>query len=184
MLEPYDPNLDSFDDVFDQFKSKEYRKQVSGVSANWLSEVRDWKHFITLTFKNDVSDEHGMHELKRLIRHLNENVFGTHYTRKVGHSYFSYVCGIEQQERGTVHFHIVADRPINQHELWNWWYHRNGYVKHQSLDTKDDAFRSIAYSLKYSTKDGEAIIYLAKEFYAPVTLPPWWLEDRLKEVLK
>jgi len=182
MIEQYDPNMENFGDVFEQFESKTYRQYISGVSAGWLSQVRDWKHFVTLTFKDDVSDDKGLLEFKLLIRRLNVAAFGNNYTRKVGHSYFSYVCGIEKQDRGTIHFHVIMDRPIDLNGLWDFWFHRNGYEKHEYLETPDSPLKAISYSLKYATKNGEAIIYLAKNEKTPEMLPYWWLEDRLHSV--
>ena len=58
--------------------------------------------FVTLTFKDPIAPEPAFNIWWRLVRLLNEGSFGRHYTRIVGHAYFSYVLGIEYQRRDVV----------------------------------------------------------------------------------
>jgi len=183
MIEKFEPEFEKFDDPFQAYLSKDYRNYISGCSINWLSNIRNWNTFSTLTFKEDVSDEFAMRMLKGLIRSLNQGVFGNNYTRLVGHSYFSYICGVERQERGTPHFHILFDRSIDYERLWEWWFTRCGYVKTiECGETVTDRNNLIGYLSKYITKDGELIIFLAERRFFPPKKFSWWKEDKPTEV--
>lgn len=171
--------MENFRDTFQMFESSEYRKYISQVNTGWLSQIRNWTNFITLTFKDECSIDWALLKFRELIRIVNSDLCGDHYIRKCGHSYFSYVCGIEYQQRGTPHFHMVTDRPLNYHLFWKYWYQHNGYIKTEQLFSNDDRQNVINYSLKYATKDGEALIWLnPKPDWKPIgfTLPRWWIE--------
>jgi len=177
MIEKYDPSLENFSDVFQQFESKEYRQYLSGCHSDWLAGLRDWSHFITLTFKDDVSIEYALKEFKNLIRILNSDLLGSHYTRIVGHSYFSYVCGVEYQTRGTPHFHFVLDKPFNFNLMHKYWFIKNGYLKVEKIYSFKESEQCINYSLKYSVKESEVIVFLQKNHtFVPFNQPVWWIE--------
>lgn len=157
MIEPYDPNLDKFDDVFHLFESKEYRNKVSEVNKVWLSNVKQWNTFTTLTFERQVSEEFAIRVLMGFIAELNRIKFGNHYTRKVGHSYFSYVVGVEKQHNGNTHFHMITDDRLDYGEMIHYWHNRAGYAYIEPIKNPE---QTIIYVTKYALKGGESIIYL------------------------
>lgn len=111
---------------------------------------------------------------KRLVATLNEDVFGDHYTRYVGHSYFSYVVGIEYQKRDVIHFHVLIDRPVYYlriHTLWNAW---AGFGWTEIVKDLD---KVVNYVSKYIVKGGEILPYLAPQKYMPFHKFPWWKEN-------
>lgn len=153
------------------------RKILRGIlheeTCTWITDLRAWSTFLTLTFKNDVPADVAIKKWRWLVRSLNEGVFGKHYTKIVKHSYFSYVLGIEYQSRNVIHFHVLIDQPINYartHVLWN---KLAGFAWTESIT---DRAKVVRYVTKYITKGGEILPYLAKKLYVPKYKPDWWLE--------
>jgi hypothetical protein len=143
--------------------------------VHWISEQREWKNFLTLTFRDEITQEAALAKYYRLVRLLNRRLFGSHYTRIVGHSYFSYVIGIERQTRGVLHLHCLVDRPIDYsfiHKVWNEW---AGFVWIEKVGTAD---RDVIYYIsKYISKGGELLPYFADlrtSNRVPNSLPIWW----------
>jgi hypothetical protein len=66
-----------------------------------------------LTFRKETAPDVAKSKFKGLVKTLNQDVYGKRYTKKVGHSYFSYIQGIEYQRREVIHFHVLIDRPVN-----------------------------------------------------------------------
>jgi hypothetical protein len=139
--------------------------------VEWLLPLRPWSIFITLTFRDEKPPDVAKALLRRLIRTLNQDVFGKHYVKKVGHSYFSYIYAIEYQRRDVVHFHVLIDRPVNFdriHILWNSW---AGFAWTEIVKDPIDV---IDYVCKYICKGGEVYPYIAKKEFSPDVLPYWW----------
>ncbi len=169
-----------FDHPSDAWESREGKNIVRKNWSEWLSK-RKWRVFLTLTFREETSPEIALKLFQKLVQILNEEVFGKHYTNYVGHSYFSYVVGIEFQKRGTIHFHVLIDRPVNFetiNRLWNAW---AGFAKPESIKQNENA---VYYVTKYAAKCGQMEPpYFAKKIYTPGFLPPWWpeLEEETSE---
>jgi hypothetical protein len=166
-------SLDYFDNASEVWESLECRKIMRKEWSEWLS-MRKWCVFLTLTFREETSPEVALRLFQLLVRKLNENVYGDHYTRYVHHSYFSYVVGIEYQSRGTIHFHVLIDRPVNFtliHTLWNAW---AGFAKPEIIMQNENA---VYYVTKYAAKCGQMEPpFFAKKKYTPAFLPQWWKE--------
>lgn len=146
----------------------------------WLSEVSDWKSFYTLTF--DQSDRHhpvtrteAEYKFRRLIQSLNTDLFGNHYTRIVGHSYFGYALAIEKHKSGLLHMHALIDEPTNWTLAISIWNKIAGYLKIVPVENKEGACR---YVSKYVAKDGEVLIHLPKKRKSPSFRPMWYLAGR------
>ncbi len=111
-------------DIQEIWSSREKKEQIAQGFVEWIDEI-EWKYFITLTFAaSEITEEAAKNRLNYVIQLLNKQVFGKHYTKKVKHSYFSYVCALEKQLRGTYHFHILVDRSIDfdyLNSLWHGW---------------------------------------------------------------
>jgi hypothetical protein len=158
-------------DLQEVWDSTEVRKILAESTANWLYSLRSWSIFITLTFREEKPPDVAKALFMRLIRKLNEDVFGKHYTKKVGHSYFSYLLAIEYQRREVIHFHVLIDRPVNFdkiHILWNSW---AGFAWTEIIKNQ---IKIVNYACKYISKGGEVMPFIAKEQFTPEILPYWW----------
>jgi hypothetical protein len=116
------------DNPFEAVNTWAYKEKLADVTAEWLMGRENWCTFITFTFKDEISKDLAYRKIKRFIREANELEFGSHYTQKVGHSYFSYVIGMERQERGVIHFHMCIDRKIDFNWIHCYWNKFNGLV--------------------------------------------------------
>src|SRR3990172_6474993 len=83
--------------------------------------------FLTLTFdsrRGAMSDEGALWWWRQLVRQLNEDAGGRKYRRKWGHSWFSYVVGLEYHKSGVPHLHALVDGRVSfarVHALWQLW---------------------------------------------------------------
>jgi len=160
----------------------EYERHVKDVQHQckdaWIERIfgaGPWRSFITLTFRDEVSNDHAEKQWKFLLRSLNQAAFGQHYTRKVGHSYFGYVRGLEFQRRGVLHFHALIDRPIDFKRLHTVWNFCAGFAY---IVTVDDQRGASIYLAKYITKGGELEFYSPPSYFLPEPLPSWWVLAR------
>ncbi|MFA9492004.1 MAG: hypothetical protein ACERK1_12330, partial [Anaerolineales bacterium] len=98
-------------------------------------------------------------------------LLGRHYTRFAGESYFSYVLAAEFQLRGVIHFHFLADRPLNFkliHTLWNEW---AGFAFTEIIKNSEGA---VWYVAKYIVKGTKLEIHRSKWNAQPIVRPFWW----------
>jgi hypothetical protein len=156
---------------FDAWESKTARFVLLNEYVDWLMDLADWSTFLTLTFRDSIGDDGAYNKWRSLVQILNRDLFGNHYTRRVGHSYFSYILCAEYQTRDVLHFHVVIDRPVDYqliHTLWNRW---AGFAQTRKIVNKYSAVR---YTVKYAIKEDDIKIYRAKAFYKPVQYPIWW----------
>ena len=160
-MQSYFDRCDDPSDVWDGRISKKVQRHQY---TEWLAESSDWKVFVTLTFRNQLYIDY-------LITALNRDLFGKHYERIVGDSYFSYICAAELQLRGDIHFHMLADRPLNFrtiHELWNEW---AGFALTEVIR---DPSRAVRYVVKYVVKNDNLIIFKSAWKGEPMIYPDWW----------
>jgi len=163
--------LKYFNDTSHAWESYEIKKFLKICWLDWLKQ-KDWKIFVTLTFKNEVFPDIARRKLKLLIRKLNECVFGLHYTKFVGHSYFSYIAGLEYQRRGVIHFHLLIDKPVNFHLMHEFWNEIAGFAHVQILRDLDGA---LDYVTKYVIKCGQMEVpFFQDKDYKPLIIPYWW----------
>lgn len=102
--------------------------------------------FLTLTFAENQTDiKQARYEFEKFIKRLQ-----TYSKKKFGKSYqIKYICVIEFQERGAVHFHLLCNLPyIAAEQLAEIW--GNGFIKIERIDEIDNVG---AYITKYMTKD-------------------------------
>jgi hypothetical protein len=159
------------DNPAEAWASMQARSYLTDLISSWLAGMAEWKVFLTLTFREDKAPDVANAYWKRLVRELNQELYGKHYTKKVHHSYFSYVLGVEYQRRDVIHFHAIADKPLNFkkiHTLWNDW---AGFVWTDIIKDKRDCVRYVA---KYTLKGGSVDVYEAKRDFIPDPLPSWW----------
>jgi hypothetical protein len=151
--------------------------QLSGISEAWIeltSGARDWSTFWSLTFRDEVSNETALNTWRRLVRSLNIEAMGKTYTRKVGHSYFPYLLGVERQTRGVLHFHVVTARPIDFHLVHTLWNYMAGFALLKRITDREGA---VKYVCKYAVKGGDVYYYLEADHvrnYKPKKSFTWW----------
>jgi hypothetical protein len=109
------------------------------------------------------------------VRKNNEHAFGKHYTQKVGHSYFSYVVGLEYQTRDVVHFHALVDQPLDFSYVHDFWGDRCGFAWIDGKIKSNAA--TVGYVCKYTVKGGELDFFVQKKNRKPAVLPSWWKGD-------
>lgn len=167
--------VSGYDDPRTGWESFQVKKLLASELVGFVTNLADWKAFITLTFKEEKAPDVAKSLFQWFVRTNNAHAFGEHYTRKVGHSYFSYVVGAEYQQRGVLHFHVLVDKPLDFTFVHSTWGKRCGFVW---IDTKfKDKGAVVKYVCKYVVKGGEIDVYKAKRDFKPVNVPTWWIED-------
>ena len=176
MNNPQDYDLfDEFEDPVEGWYGRPMRKRLSEEWAKFL----DWKHwtsFVTLTFRGEVYPDMANKMFLRLIRKLNEDVFGKRYKNICKHSYFSYIKGIEYQKRDVLHFHFLADLPINYKLLHEFWNQYAGFAVTKLIENEKGA---ISYVCKYAAKDGDVTPYFQDKLFIPEPKPEWWVKAEI-----
>lgn len=161
-----------YEDPCKGWESFQVKDLLRTATEEWVFGLADWTTFISLTFKEEKTPDVAKSLFKWFIRSMNEHAFGKHYTRKVGHSYFSYVVGMEYQTRDVVHFHALVDQPIDFSYVHKIWGQRCGFAWIDgNLESKAAA---VNYVCKYCVKGGQIDAYVAKNRYSPAILPEWW----------
>jgi hypothetical protein len=112
------------------------------------------------------------------VQLLNRDAFGDHYARDVGHSYFSYVLATEYQVRQALHFHFLADRPLNFDLIHTWWGSTCGFAWLESIH---DRGKCVSYLSKYVTKSDQELKFFVTEKHCVPHItggftPYWWKE--------
>lgn len=158
------------------WSSFEVKQDLVSAWSSWVSDLEDWKVFITLTFRDDKTGDVARSLFQWFVRFNNQALLGKHYTRIVGHSYFSYLLGIEYQRRDVIHFHVLIDQPVKYDLIHSLWGERCGFAW---IDGKmRDRQKVINYVCKYIVKGGEVELYRKKKSFVPDPLPVWWCLSR------
>ena len=137
----------------------------------FVTGFASWKWFVTLTFRDIVTNDQLEHQFRFLVQCLNRDLFGNHYTRIVGHSYFSYAMGIEAQRRGALHAHLLIDQNINLNILHPIWNKMAGFAWAVPVDDVD---RAVNYLSKYISKGGDLSLYRPAQVKVPAFQPSWY----------
>jgi len=127
--------------------------------------------YVTLTFKNAVTNTRANKQFHRYMRRINEALFGKRFRDKgLG---VPYVNARERQFRGTPHFHTLIGgdvwklRRLSYMDLWDKGegrkFNANGYARIWPYDKEQGAK---VYVSKYIVKGGEI----------DVTIPPYMYE--------
>lgn len=154
------------------WESYQVKKILMTEYEKWILNLASWKSLITLTFEEEKTPDVARSLFNWFVRKLNKHAFGSHYTQKVGHSYFSYVVGLERQTRDVVHFHALVDKPLDFNYLHKLWGSRCGFAwVDGSIHNRVNAIR---YVCKYTVKGGELDTYKSNCEKVPSPLPLWW----------
>lgn len=111
----------------------------------------DMIRFHTLTFAENLTNvKKANYKFKKFVQRL-----------KYQYGDFKYLCVIEFQKRGAVHYHYVTNLPyIPSHKLENIW--GNGFIKVKKLKNVDNIG---AYISKYLGKETHQLLYKKKKFF-------------------
>lgn len=145
--------------------------ELSSCWATYTKDFAPWKSFLTLTFREIVTRDQAEHMWRFLVQVMNQELYGNHYVRIVGHSYFSYVAGFEYQKRGALHMHVLVDQPIHfsfVHSIWN---KMAGWAW---IEPVTDLEKAVNYVSKYVVKDGELVVWKQRNFKLPSFVPLWF----------
>lgn len=151
-----------------QTSNEELRESWEG----YIRGFADWKHFVTLTFREVATRDQSEHLFRFLVQVMNQELYGNHYTRIVGHSYFSYVVGFEYQKRGALHMHALVDRPIHFSLVHSIWKKVAGFAW---IEPVEDVNRAVSYLSKYVAKDGDLLVWKQHKSKIPSFQPLWYL---------
>jgi len=161
-----------YDTPQEGWESFQVRELIRTETEEWIFGLADWKSMLSLTFKDERTPDVANSLFKWFVRENNKHLIGKHYSQKVGHSYFSYVLGMEYQTRDVVHFHALVDKPLDYSFVHRTWGGRCGFV------WIDGNIRSRAqavnYVCKYCVKGGQIEAFRAKGDYIPPKPPFWW----------
>jgi len=147
--------------------------ELSEANRQFISQLADWKIWLTLTSKGLVSPDGMIKRWRHLLQVLNRRTFGKNYVEKVGHSYFSYAMGIEVQKRDVIHLHVLIDRPIDFDLVHRVWGNMSGFA--WMVPVSGNREKVIKYLSKYVSKGGEIMYYLNTKRKSPASpLPSWW----------
>jgi hypothetical protein len=159
------------------------REQLRTATAEWIADLRPWRTFNTLTFREPRRADVAVSYWRRLVQVLNRDAFGDHYVRKVGHCYFSHVRATEYQQREALHFHFLADRPLNFDLVHSWWGAAAGFAW---LEVIHDRAACVGYISKYILKSSDLLaldIFENEKQRTPLITGPegsfypyWWKE--------
>lgn len=170
-----DLNLKKINISFDNsnnFSNKEELKHVEARNINRSklecqrlakSNADEWKTFITLTYKENLTD---IDIAKKDFRYFIDKVQRVYKNLK-------YICIPEFQKRGAVHFHMLTNIDINNNILIysqdnnskfkhiKFWH--KGFTKVDNLS--NDIKKIVGYVSKYMTKDIDNRLYNRHRYY-------------------
>lgn len=156
---------------FTNLEKLEEQAELINAFINFVLSLTSWKSFITLTFKEPVGVDVALAKVKSLVALLNKRMYGKHYTRLVGHSYFSYAMGMEFQRRDVIHFHLLVDKSVDFQLIHSWWGACAGFAYIEEIT---DRSKVVNYVCKYVLKGGEVWLYKSKRDLMPRKRPIWW----------
>jgi len=138
--------------------------------VEFIERFQPYHWFVTLTFKDDLSNARANKIVARFLRGMNEDLFGKHYRDKgLG---LPYINARERQRRGTPHFHMLVGgdcwklKRMKYKDLWEGWNGRNftryGMARILPHDREQGARM---YVSKYVTKGGEIDVNIPPYMY-------------------
>ena len=85
------------------------REELKQSASNWISQGENWKYFVTLTFRKDISDDGAKHIFNGLCKRINQEIFGKRSRRRL-----PMFPVIEHTKDGRPHFHFL----LGSHEKY------------------------------------------------------------------
>lgn len=142
------------------------RNELRQGVVDWL-RPNEWKHFVTLTFDKDVSDNHAKKELRVFLLRLNNALYGRRSNRRISVAPF-----MEHTKDGRPHFHLLfgdhgSDKVNDLQQLvfstWNKSYVTDNFHLinnnewFQSIQ-KETQYKVIKYCLKSAGYDIDCLV--------------------------
>jgi hypothetical protein len=154
---------------------------LSQVWGSYVENFAKWQTFLTLTFEqadrtHEVTPTEAQFNFRRLVQVLNTDLYGHHYTRIVGHSYFAYALAFEPHKSGLLHMHALMDNRTNWSLIMRYWQgdKRPFHFGIANISKVNDAKQSAKYLCKYITKGGDVILYKPEKVKEPKFKPAWF----------
>jgi len=136
----------------------------------FIERFQPYHWYVTLTFKNAVTNTRANKQFHRYMRRINETLFGKRY-RDHGLG-LPYVNARERQGRGTPHFHTLIGgdvyklKRLSYMDLWDKGegrkFNANGYARIWPYDKEKGAK---VYVSKYVVKGGEIDVNIPPYMY-------------------
>jgi hypothetical protein len=161
----------------DDVAAAEQARALANSYIEWIENFAEWRTMITLTVSNEhmCSREMFVKRCRALIGALNRDLFGNHYFRICGHSYFSHILGIEYTTLGAIHGHMLVDRPTNYDLVHGWWNKASGFAFIKSVEDVSGAARYIS---KYVVKHQDLeLMYKTRNHKSPAFTPSWYYDN-------
>ena len=127
------------------------------------SNMKDWKTFITLTFKENVKE---LDIANKKFRYFIDKI------KRVKKD-FKYLCVTEFQKRGAIHYHLLSNIDINDNTLMfqqednSKFYHikywNEGFTSVETMT--NDPKKVVGYISKYMTKDIDNRLYNRHRYF-------------------
>ncbi|MCB9112307.1 MAG: hypothetical protein H6634_13770 [Anaerolineales bacterium] len=151
--------------------------ELQNAWSEYVAGFAPWLSFWSLTFAeadrtHDVTRSEAEFLWRRLVQSLNRDLYGNHYTRIVGHCYFSYALAFEYQKRGVLHMHALVDKRTNWEFANRLWRMMAGIIKIKPVADLNGVSH---YMSKYVTKGGDLVLYRASVDKEPAFKPLWYM---------
>jgi len=146
------------------------RDPLQDAWIEFIERFEPYHWYVTLTFKNAVTNTRANKQFHRYIRRINETLFGKRY-RDHGLG-VPYINARERQFRGIPHFHSLIGgdvyklKRLSYMDLWDKGdgrkFNANGYARIWPYDKEKGAK---VYCSKYITKGGEIDVNIPPYMY-------------------
>ena len=149
--------------------------------TEYVAGFAKWTSFVTLTFEqadrtHNVTRTEAQFKFRRLVQVLNTDLYGHHYTRIVGHSYFAYALAFENHKSGLLHMHALLDNRTNWSLIMRYWQgDKRPFHMGIANISRADIDVHVKYLCKYVTKGGEVVLYKPGKLKEPSFSPLWYL---------
>ena len=132
-----------------QVQGKHYtdRETLSLAWQKWLKEFEPFDWYITLTFRDYTHPEIAYKRFFRMIRKMNEELFGKRYREQ--NKGLHYAVAIEQQKHEVIHLHCLIGggaSTLKKRKYSDFWMTESGFAQIKDYDPSLNA-------IKYITKD-------------------------------
>ena len=140
---------------------KHPKKKLQLAWGEFLYRYR-WEWFVTLTFAEDIGKEAAIKKQRHWCNLIAKDIYGRKWSEK-GKLYW--VCALEYQKYGRIHFHLLLKGVKNSHRL-SWmdrWHELDRYTGIARIGPVKNRFGTGMYLTKYVSKEGD--VYFSPNLY-------------------
>lgn len=127
------------------------REELKRSASNWINQGKNWKYFVTLTFRKDLTDDGAKYIFNGLCKRVNQEIFGRRSKRSIpifpvmehskdGRPHFHLLLGDHERYKGLRLKKLILDK-------WN----MSDFTNIDHLRKNDNWFQSINNSTKKNT---------------------------------